>query len=98
MSTSLETYTAHVTVRLKPSVNDPQGATVLGGLQELGFDCVRDVRVGKILDIKLSTSDAAAARTIMEVMCKKLLANPIIEIFEVDLVEPQHPTLSDTAW
>ncbi len=98
MSTRPEPFTAHVTVRLKAGVNDPQGATVLGGLHELGFDSVRDVRVGKILDVKLVAEDAASARDQVDAMCEQLLANPVIETFDVELIAPQHVKLNDTAW
>ena len=98
MSTTPESFTAHVTVRLKAGVNDPQGVTVMGGLHDLGFDGVRDVRVGKIVDVKLVAEDAASARASVDAMCEQLLANPVIETFEVELIAPQHVKMSDTAW
>lgn len=98
MSTTLETYTARVTVRLRASVNDPQGTTVLGGLQELGFDRVREVRVGKTLDITLVAEDVGSARRSIDAMCEQLLANPVIETFDVEVTTPQPLTMSNTAW
>ena len=98
MSGLPQTYTAHVFVRLKSGVNDPQGATVAGGLRDLGFDGIRDVRVGKIVDVELVAPDAATARERVHEMCEQLLTNPVIEEFEMELIEPQPLKLSDTAW
>ncbi|MCY3782339.1 MAG: phosphoribosylformylglycinamidine synthase subunit PurS [Chloroflexi bacterium] len=98
MSGLPQIYTAHVFVRLKPGVNDPQGATVAAGLRDLDFDGIRDVRVGKIVDVELAAPDAVTARARVEAMCEQLLTNPVIEEFELELIEPQPLKLSDTAW
>lgn len=98
MSGLPQIYTAHVFVRLKPGVNDPQGATVAAGLRDLDFDGVRDVRVGKIVVVELVAPDAATARERVQAMCEQLLTNPVIEEFEMELIEPQPLKLSDTAW
>ncbi len=98
MSGVPRTYTAHVFVRLKPGVNDPPGATVAAGLHDLGFEGIRDVRVGKIVDIEFVCEDAATARDRVQAMCQQLLINPVIETFEMELIEPQPLKLSDTAW
>ncbi len=98
MSGVPRTYTAHVVVRLKPGVNDPQGATVATGLRDLGFNGIRDVRVGKIVDIEFVAEDASSARDRVQAMCRQLLINPVIESFEMELIEPQPLKLSDTAW
>lgn len=98
MSGLPQIYTAHVFVRLKTGVNDPQGATVADGLRDLGFDGIRDVRVGKIVDVELVAPDAATARERVQSMCEQLLTNPVIEDFELELIEPQSLKLSDTAW
>jgi phosphoribosylformylglycinamidine synthase len=76
---------AHIQVTLKPSVLDPQGETVRKGLASLGFTGVQDCRVGKFMVLRLSESDPAKARAQVEEMCRKLLANPVIEnyVFEV---------------
>ncbi len=78
-------FLARVYVTLKPTVNDPQGLTVMGGLHSLGFDEVRRVRAGKYLEVRLDGSDRSAAEARITEMCRKLLANPIIEDFRVEL-------------
>jgi len=75
---------AIVTVTLKRGVLDPQGQAVAGGLKSLGFDDVRGVRVGKHIEVELG-GDGASARERVTEMCKKLLANPVIEDFSVRL-------------
>ncbi len=78
-------YLARVYVTLKPAVNDPQGLTVRGGLQTLGFSAVSEVRVGKFLEVILQVADRATAQEQVEQMCRQLLANPVIESFRFDL-------------
>jgi len=78
-------YLARVYVTLKPTVNDPQGLTIRGGLHSLGFDSVASVRAGKYLEIRLDAADAASAEQRVAEMCDKLLANPVIEDFRVEL-------------
>ncbi len=78
-------FLAKVYVTLKPTVNDPQGLTVLGGLQNLGFSSVDDVRVGKYLEVRVNESDRAAAEARVSEMCRQLLANPVIEEFRFEL-------------
>ena len=80
-------YLARVYVTLKPTVNDPQGQTVLGGLKSLSFDQVQNVRMGKYLEIRLSGKSPASALQDVEGMCRQLLANPVIEDFRFDLEE-----------
>ena len=78
-------FTARIQVMLKPAVNDPQGNAVLGSLHSLGFDGVRDVRVGKLLTLDLDAPDEAAARSGVHEMCDRLLANPVIEAYEAEV-------------
>lgn len=80
-------FLARINVTLKPTVNDPQGTTVLDGLKSLGFDTVRDVRVGKFLEVQVDEIDPSQARSVVNEMCEKLLANPVIEQYSVELVE-----------
>lgn len=75
--------TVRVTVTLKPSLLDSAGRTVAGSLVKLGFDEVNDVRIGKVILLKLESYDEARVRT----MCDKLLANPVIEDYAIE-VEP----------
>jgi phosphoribosylformylglycinamidine synthase len=80
-------FLARVYVTLKPTVNDPQGLTVRGGLHALGFASVESVRAGKYMEIRLDAPDRAAAEAQVTEMCRKLLANPVIEDFRFELDE-----------
>ncbi|MBI2908886.1 MAG: phosphoribosylformylglycinamidine synthase subunit PurS [Chloroflexi bacterium] len=80
-------YLAKVYVTLKPTVNDPQGLTIRGGLHSLGFNAVKSVRAGKYMEIKLEADSKGEAEDLVRDMCRKLLANPIIENFRFDLEE-----------
>ena len=80
-------YQARIYVTLKPTVNDPQGITVLSSLHPLGFDNAEDVRVGKYLLVNVSESDRETAAASVTDMCQKLLTNPVIEEFQFDLEE-----------
>jgi phosphoribosylformylglycinamidine synthase PurS subunit len=75
---------ATVLVRPKQGILDPQGEAVESALGHLGFS-VSDARVGKVVDLEVEASDAAEARTQVERMCEQLLANPLIESFEVEI-------------
>ena len=76
---------AEVRVRPKRTVLDPQGRAVLGGLKALGFDEVADVRVGKLIEMKLAEKDESKARERVTAMCEKLLANGVIEEYSFSL-------------
>lgn len=80
-------YLSKVYITLKPTVNDPQGLTIKGALQTLGFGNVEEVRAGKYIEIKIATTDIEKARAESQEMCKKLLANPVIENFRFELEE-----------
>ena len=75
-----------VTVRLKGGVLDVQGKAIAGALGGLGFDGVDSVRVGKVFEIELATGDSAQARAQLEAMAEKLLANPVMESYTVEVV------------
>jgi phosphoribosylformylglycinamidine synthase len=83
----MTTFVAEVRVMLNESVNDPQGLSIRNALLTLGFDRVRDVRAGKLISVTLEAEDAATARSEAEAMADKLLANPVIETFEVSVSE-----------
>jgi phosphoribosylformylglycinamidine synthase len=70
---------AQILVTLKPSLLDSAGRTVAGSLQNLGFTEVSEVRVGKLIEIELAEYSEARVKE----MCEKLLANPVIERFEI---------------
>ncbi|MEE9400927.1 MAG: phosphoribosylformylglycinamidine synthase subunit PurS [Dehalococcoidia bacterium] len=80
-------YLAKIYVTLKTTVNDPQGLTVKGGLHTLGFDNVQSVRVGKYMEVRLGETDGSKAEEQVRGMCRKLLANPVIEDFRFELEE-----------
>ena len=80
-------FLARVYVTLKPTVNDPQGKTILGGLKTLGFDLATDVRAGKYLEIRLDSRDRSQVERQVEEMCDKLLANPVIESYRYEVEE-----------
>ena len=78
---------ARIVVRLRPGILDPQGTTIRRALEGLGFPEVRDMRVGKVFDLTLDETDAGRARQRLDEMCRKLLANPVIEDYTCDVVE-----------
>jgi phosphoribosylformylglycinamidine synthase subunit PurS len=76
---------ATVLVRPKAGILDPQGQAVGSALGQLGFT-VHDARVGKVIDLELAATDPATAKAEVERMCERLLANPLIESYEVEIV------------
>jgi phosphoribosylformylglycinamidine synthase len=78
-------YLAKVYITLKPTVNDPQGLTIRGALHTLGFSTVQEVRAGKYIEIRVEENDLDKARGEVQDMCKKLLANTVIENFRFEL-------------
>lgn len=78
---------ARVTVYPRAEVLDPQGQAVRQALQRLGFTAVREVRVGKSFDIELTAASAAKAEALLREMSEKLLANPVVEDFRVEIVK-----------
>jgi phosphoribosylformylglycinamidine synthase len=76
---------ARIFVTLKNGVLDPQGKAIGHALNNLGFDAVGDVRQGKMIDIELAEQDEARARASLKEMCEKLLANTVIERYEIEL-------------
>ncbi len=78
---------ARVFVRLKQGVLDPQGMTIQRSLHSLGYDEVSGVRQGKVFEMDLSTTDEVRARERVEEMSRRLLSNPVIEDFHVEMVE-----------
>jgi phosphoribosylformylglycinamidine synthase PurS subunit len=77
---------ATVLVRPKQGILDPQGQAVTNSLRHLGFE-VSDARVGRVIDVELDDSDQTRARAALERMCEQLLANPLIESYEIVLRE-----------
>ena len=78
-------FLARVYVTLKPTVNDPQGLTIKGGLHSLGFAAVESVRAGKYMEIRVQARSASEAEGLLTEMCRQLLANPIIEDYRFEV-------------
>ena len=76
---------ATVHVFLKPGVLDVQGKAVENALHGLGWSAVKDVRVGRVLEFDTGGSDRAAAEAEVKAMCDKLLANPVIESYRIEV-------------
>ena len=77
---------ARVYVSLKPSVFDPQGRVVADALTSMGYDDVTDVRQGKFFEVELAGGDPAVAKARVTEMADKLLANPVIESYRVEIL------------
>ena len=77
---------ATVLVRPKQGILDPQGQAVESSLRQLGFS-VDEARIGRVVDLEVDAADPAAARAEVERMCEQLLANPLIESYEIALAE-----------
>ncbi|WP_309499911.1 phosphoribosylformylglycinamidine synthase subunit PurS [Sulfurovum sp.] len=77
--------TAVVNVFLKEGVLDPQGKATHHALDSLGFDGVKDVRIGKQIIVTLDTEDRAKAQTEVKEMCETLLANTVIEEYTIEI-------------
>ena len=78
---------AVVHVMLKPEVLDPQGKAIARASVSLGHMAVRAVRQGKVFEVELDAQDPARARALVEELCQKLLANPVIEDFSIERLE-----------
>jgi len=74
---------ALVHVTLKPDVLDPQGKAIQKASVSLGYEAIQSVRQGKLFEVELDAPDVAAAQSLLGELCKKLLANPVIEDFEI---------------
>ncbi len=78
-------FAAHVEVTHRPGIADPQGATVERALPALGYSNVSEVSIGKSIRLVIDAADERAARTQVEEMCERLLANPVIESYAIEL-------------
>jgi phosphoribosylformylglycinamidine synthase len=90
-------WLARVHVTLKPVVNDPQGLAVMGGLHQLGYATVDSVRLGKYLEVRLAAPDQATAQQQVDEMCRRLLANPVIEDYRFVLEATADPDATEAA-
>jgi len=78
-------FTAQVKVMPLKELLDPQGKAVLGGFQNLGLSTIHDVRIGKNISLQIDASSAEAAEQIAQEAARKLLANPVMEMFEITI-------------
>lgn len=88
-SKKLDRMTYNVQIKVMPlkELLDPQGKAVLGGLQNLGLKSVEDVRIGKHITLQLEAASEAEAQKAAEEACKQLLANPVMEFYEIEFVQ-----------
>jgi phosphoribosylformylglycinamidine synthase PurS subunit len=81
-------FVARVEVTHRPGIADPAGATVERALPALGYTNVAQVHIGKVITLVVDAADEGAARTQVEEMCERLLANPVIESYDVTITVP----------
>jgi len=79
------TYTAHITVMPLKELLDPQGKAVMGGLANLGLNAIKDVRIGKHITLLVDAASSDEAKEIATEATRKLLANQVMEQFEVSI-------------
>lgn len=80
-------FISKITVTLRKSILDPQGKAVEHSLVSLGYDKIKDTRIGKYIELKIETSSAEEAKIITDAACKKLLANPVMEDYNFEIEE-----------
>ncbi|MBD0263497.1 MAG: phosphoribosylformylglycinamidine synthase subunit PurS [Tolypothrix sp. Co-bin9] len=85
-------YLAKIFVTLRPSVLDPAGVAVQSGLQQMGYDNVEQVRIGKYIELTITSPDEKTARQNLDSICDQMLANPVIENYRFDLIEVETQT------
>ncbi len=79
-------YKAQISVSLRRSILDPQGKATHNALSQLGFDGIDQVRIGKLIEMKISADSKDDAESMARRACEKLLANPVTEDFEVEII------------
>lgn len=84
-------YQARIYVTLRPSVLDPAGVAVQSGLKHMGYDNVEQVRIGKYVEVTLDAESEDAARQQLDIICDRLLANPVIENYCFELTQVSEP-------
>ncbi|MEA5583448.1 phosphoribosylformylglycinamidine synthase subunit PurS [Nodularia harveyana UHCC-0300] len=85
-------YIAKIFVTLRPSVLDPAGVAVQSGLQQMGYNNVEQVRIGKYIQLTITSTEETKARQDLERICDQMLANPVIENYRFDLIEVETQT------
>jgi phosphoribosylformylglycinamidine synthase PurS subunit len=79
-------YNVQIKVMPLKDLLDPQGKAVLGGLKNLGIESVEDVRMGKHITLQINADSKDKAKKLADEACKKLLANPVMEFYEIEMV------------
>ncbi len=79
-------YNVQIKVMPLKDLLDPQGKAVMGGLKNLGITSVSDVRVGKHITLAVEAASEVAAKQVAQETCQKLLANPVMEFFEIEMI------------
>ncbi|WGV24235.1 phosphoribosylformylglycinamidine synthase subunit PurS [Halotia branconii] len=85
-------YLAKIFVTLRPSVLDPAGVAVQSGLQQMGYDNVEQVRIGKYIELLITSTEEKKARQDLDNICNQMLANPVIENYRFELIEVETQT------
>ncbi|MYA60666.1 MAG: phosphoribosylformylglycinamidine synthase subunit PurS [Chloroflexi bacterium] len=80
-------FLAHIRVHFKPGVHDPESETINRALNRLGFDQIASLSAGKFFDVRVEADDQEGATRIANEMCERLLANPVIETYSVEIVD-----------
>jgi phosphoribosylformylglycinamidine synthase subunit PurS len=80
------TYNVQIKVMPLKDLLDPQGKAVMGGLKNLGISTIEDVRIGKHITLQIEADSADSAKAIADDACKKLLANPVMEFYEIEMI------------
>jgi phosphoribosylformylglycinamidine synthase len=88
-----QTFQSRIYVTLRPSVLDPAGTAVESGLKQLGYKGIAGVRIGKYIELTLTAENEVQAREQLDLMCDRLLANPVIENYRFELTPISNPTI-----
>jgi phosphoribosylformylglycinamidine synthase len=88
-----QTFQSRIYVTLRPSVLDPAGTAVESGLKQLGYEGIAGVRIGKYIELTLTAENEVQAREQLDLMCDRLLANPVIENYRFELTPISNPTI-----
>ena len=86
----MKEFLVKVEVKLKPVVLDPQGKAVLSALHNLGYKQVTNSRIGKLIELKINSDSPDDVKNSVTDMCNKLLANPVIESYSINIIEEQN--------
>jgi phosphoribosylformylglycinamidine synthase PurS subunit len=79
-------YSSRIKITLRKSILDPQGRAVEHSIESLGYKNIKDTRIGKYIELKLEADSEDEAKKITEEVCKKLLANPVMEDYEYEIL------------